>query len=195
MTTTHSARASFGAHPLLHGLARNWWVFLLRGIAAIALGMLAFVWPAITLATLVLLFGIYALADGVLAIVGAVNGRTPMPRWWLGIVGLAGIAAGVMTFVRPDIAAVALLIVIAAWALAAGLMEVIGAIQLRKEIDNEWLLILSGILSMIFGAILLFRPGLGTLALIYTIGSFAIAYGVLLIAFSVRLKRHSHEGR
>ena len=176
MTTTHSAQASLGGHPLLHGLARNWWVFLLRGLAAIAFGVLAFVWPAITLATLVLLFGIYAFADGILA-----------------IVGLAGIAAGVMTFVRPDIAAAALLIVIAAWALAAGLMEIIGAIQLRKEIDNEWLLILSGIFSMIFGAILLFRPGLGTLALIYTIGSFAIAYGVLLIAFSVRLRPHARE--
>lgn len=192
MTSSHSARPAYEPHPLLDSLARNWWAFLLRGVLAIVVGVLAFVWPAVTLASLVLAFGIYALADGVLAIAAAITGHTPMPRWWLAIVGIAGIAAGALTFARPAYAATALLFVIAAWAIASGAMQIVGAIQLRKEIDDEWLLIISGIFSIVFGAILLTRPALGTLALIFTLGAFAIGYGIMLIAFSFRLKPHSH---
>jgi uncharacterized membrane protein HdeD (DUF308 family) len=177
---------------LLHGLAQNWWVFLLRGILAIAVGVLAFVWPGITLVSLVLLFGIYAAADGILAIASAITGHTPIPRWWLAIVGIAGLAAAFMAFTRPGLTLAVLLLVIAIWAIAAGVMEIIGAIQLRKEIDNEWFLALSGLCAVIFGLILLFRPGLGTLALIFTFGTFAVIEGLLLIAFSIRLKGHTH---
>jgi uncharacterized membrane protein HdeD (DUF308 family) len=178
--------------PLLHSLAQNWWVFLLRGILAIVVGVLAFVWPGITLVSLVLLFGIYAAADGILAIASAITGHTPMPRWWLAIVGIAGLAAAFMAFTRPGLTIAVLLIVIAAWAIVFGIMEIIGAIQLRKEIDNEWFLILSGAAAVIFGLILLFRPGLGTLALIFAFGTFAVIEGVLLIGFSIRLRGHSH---
>ena len=191
MPITQTAGPVFAGHPLLHGLARNWWLILLRGIAAVVLGVLAFVWPAITFVTLLLLFGIYALADGVLALAAAIMGTSPTPSWWLAIVGVAGLTAGVLTFLRPDIASVALLIVIAAWAFVSGLMQIIGAIELRKEIDNEWLLIISGIFSIIFAAILLIQPVLGTLALIFSLGCFAIGYGILLIAFAFRLKRHT----
>jgi uncharacterized membrane protein HdeD (DUF308 family) len=192
MSSSYEARPMFAARPLLHALAQNWWVFLLRGLSAVVLGVLTFVWPAVTFATLVLLFGAYALIDGVLAVIAAVTGHTVTPRWWLAIVGIAGIAAGLLTFARPDLAAAALLLVIAVWAFASGAMQIIGAIQLRKEIDNEWLLILSGLLSIIFGAILLLRPAVATLALILTIGTFAILYGLLLIAFAIRLKGHKH---
>ncbi len=116
MPMTQTAGPVFGDHPLLHGLARHWWLFLLRGIAAVVLGVLAFAWPAITFVTLLLLFGIYALADGVLALAAAIMGTGTAPRWWLAIVGIAGLGAGVMTFLRPDIATTVLLIVIAAWA-------------------------------------------------------------------------------
>jgi uncharacterized membrane protein HdeD (DUF308 family) len=170
----------------------NWWVFLFRGILAIIIGILAFVWPGITLVSLVLLFGIYAAADGILALSSAITGHTPMPRWWLGIVGIAGLVAAFFAFTRPGLTVAVLLLVIAFWAIAAGIMQIIGAIQLRKEIDNEWFLILSGICSVIFGGILLFRPGIGTLALIFTLGTFAVIEGLLLIAFSIRLKGHTH---
>jgi uncharacterized membrane protein HdeD (DUF308 family) len=115
-----------------------------------------------------------------------------MPRWWLGIVGIAGLVAAFFAFTRPGLTVAVLLLVIAFWAIAAGIMQIIGAIQLRKEIDNEWFLILSGICSVIFGGILLFRPGIGTLALIFTLGTFAVIEGLLLIAFSIRLKGHTH---
>jgi uncharacterized membrane protein HdeD (DUF308 family) len=194
MTSSHTPHVSgpLFTGPLLHSLAQNWWVFLLRGILAIVVGVLAFVWPGITLISLVLLFGIYAAADGILALASAVTGHTPMPRWWLAIVGIAGLAAAFMAFTRPDLTLAVLLIVIAAWAIVFGIMEVIGAIQLRKEIDNEWFLILSGIAAVIFGLILLFRPGLGTLALIFAFGTFAIIEGLLLIGFSIRMKGHTH---
>jgi uncharacterized membrane protein HdeD (DUF308 family) len=192
MASTHSVGTAIHPRPLLHALATNWWVFLLRGLSAVALGVLAFVWPSLTFVTLVLVFGIYALADGVLALIGALTGRTQLPRWWLLIVGIAGLAAGAVTLFRPGLAAAALLIVIGAWAIASGVMQIIGAIQLRKEVQNEWLLILGGIASVIFGAIIFFQPVLGGLALIYTIGIYALIEGVLLIAFSFRLKNHTH---
>ncbi len=194
MTSSHTPHVTgpLFTGPLLHSLAQNWWVFLLRGILAVVIGVLAFVWPGITLVSLILLFGIYAAADGILALASAITGHTPMPRWWLAIVGIAGLAAAFMAFTRPGLTLAVLLIVIAAWAIVFGIMEIIGAIQLRKEIDNEWFLILSGVAAVIFGGILLFRPGLGTLALIFTFGTFAVIEGLLLIGFSIRLRGHSH---
>ena len=120
MTSSHSPHTTTGpffAGPLLHGLAQNWWVFLIRGILAVVIGVLAFVWPGITLVSLVLLFGIYAAADGILAIASAITGHTPMPRWWLAIVGIAGLAAAFMAFTRPGLTLAVLLVVIAAWAI------------------------------------------------------------------------------
>jgi uncharacterized membrane protein HdeD (DUF308 family) len=195
MTSSHSPHTTTGPFfggPLLHGLAQNWWIFLLRGILAIVIGVLAFVWPGITLISLVLLFGIYAAADGILAIASAITGHTPMPRWWLAIVGIAGLVAAFMAFTQPGLTLAVLLIVIAVWAIIFGIMEIIGAIQLRKEIDNEWFLILSGVAAVIFGGILLLRPGLGTLALIFTFGTFAVIEGLLLIGFAIRLRGHTH---
>src|SRR6201993_5520459 len=177
---------------LLHALAKHWWVMLLRGICAILFGVLTFVWPGITLLTLVLLYGAYALADGVLALAEAVMGGAPAPRWWLALVGLLGIAVGILTFAWPGITALVLLLFIAGWAIATGIMQIIGAIRLRKEIDHEWLLIAGGVLSVIFGVVLVAQPGAGALALILVIGAYAIAYGVLLVAFSLRLRRHTH---
>jgi len=144
---------------LLHALAKHWWVLLLRGICAILFGVLTFVWPGITLLTLVLLYGAYALADGVLALAEAVMGGAPAPRWWLALVGLLGIAVGILTFAWPGITALVLLLFIAGWAIATGLLQIVGAIRLRKEIESEWLLIASGVLSVIFGLILVVQPG------------------------------------
>lgn len=177
---------------LLHGLAKNWWLLLLRGIAAIVFGILAFAWPGITLLSLVILYGAYALVDGVLAIAAAIGGGGgTTPRWWLIVVGLLGIAAGLLTFFWPQITALVLLMFIGAWALIHGVFEIIGAIRLRKEIDNEWMLILSGALSVVFGAAMLIMPGAGALALIWVIGAYAIIFGILFIGFAFRLKKHA----
>ena len=187
-----SATTSITPRPMLHALAKGWWLVLLRGLLSIVFGVLAFVWPAITLFTLVLLYGAFALVDGVVALIGAFTGRLkPMPTWWLVLVGLAGIAAGVVTFLWPGITAIVLVMFIGAWAVVHGIFEIIGAIQLRKEIDNEWLLLIHGALAALFGIMVLVRPGAGALALIWLIAMFAILSGVLLIAFAFRIKKHA----
>jgi uncharacterized membrane protein HdeD (DUF308 family) len=174
---------------MAHALAKNWWMLLLRGIAAIIFGLLALAWPGMTLLTLILFYGAYVLVDGVLAIVAAITGGAPMPRWWLAIVGLLGIAAGLLTFLMPGLTAILLLYFIAGWAIATGVLQIIGAIRLRKEIDNEWLLVLGGIVSVLFGAVMMAAPGAGALALITVIGIYAIFTGVLLVALAFRLKK------
>ena len=112
------------------------------------------------------------------------------PRWWLAIVGIAGIAAGLITFYWPGITALVLITLIGAWILAHGIMEIIGAIKLRNEIDNEWLLILSGLLSVVVGIIVLAQPGAGALAFVWLIAAYAVVFGILMIALSLRLKNH-----
>ncbi|WP_424629496.1 HdeD family acid-resistance protein [Bradyrhizobium sp. SYSU BS000235] len=180
--------------PLLHTLAENWWLVLLRGIAALVLGVLAFVWPGITLVSLILLWGIYALADGLFAMGAAIAGRGGglVPRWWLAIVGIAGVLAGILTFVWPGLTAQILLLMIACWAIVIGVMQIWGAIQLRKEIEGEWLLILSGLLGIAFGVVLLSRPGIGALAVVWMIGCYAIITGVDYIALAFKLRKYKH---
>jgi uncharacterized membrane protein HdeD (DUF308 family) len=163
---------------------------LLRGIIAVLFGVLAFGWPGLTFVVLVFLYGVYALADGILALAAAIAGREVLPRWWLAIVGLSGIAAGLATFFWPGVTALVLLLLIGAWTIAHGVMEIIGAIKLRKEIDHEWLLILSGVVSVAFGLIVLVRPEAGALALAWVIAGYAVVFGVLMIALSLRLKKY-----
>ncbi len=192
MTTTMQPTFPTG-RPMLHALAQAWWLVLLRGIVAILFGVLAFVWPALTLFTLVLLYGAYALVDGVIALVAAFTGRArPIPTWWLIVVGLCGIGAGIVTFLWPGITALVLVLFMAGWAIVHGIFEIIGAIQLRKEIDDEWWLILAGALSIIFGVLVFAAPGAGALALVWLIGTYAILFGILLIGLSLRLRKHLH---
>ena len=190
-TVTHSDTPA--PRPMLHALAKSWWLVLLRGIAAIVFGVLAFVWPGLTLLTLVMLYGAYALVDGAFALIAAfTGGAKPVPTWWLIVVGLAGIAAGLATFLLPGITALVLLVFIGAWAIVHGIFEIIGAIKLRKEIDNEWWLILAGAMSVIFGIIVLVAPGAGALGLVWAIGAYSVVFGILLVGLSLRLKRHRH---
>jgi uncharacterized membrane protein HdeD (DUF308 family) len=170
-------------------LARNWWLVLLRGIAGIIFGVLAFVWPSLSLAVLVIIFGAYAFADGVLAIISAIRWRGETERWWLILLeGIAGVAIGVITFFWPGITALALLYVIAAWALVTGALEIAAAIRLRNVIEGEWLLLLSGIASVALGVLLALFPGPGALALVLWIAAFAILSGALLIALGFKLR-------
>ena len=193
MTSAYTADAPRASGPMLHALAQNWWLFLLRGLCAIAFGVLTFIWPSATLLTLVLLYGGFALIDGVASIVIAIRGEPLTSRWWLAIIGGLGIAAGILTLYWPGLTALVLLLFIAIWAIATGITQIIGGIRLRKEIDNEWLLIVSGLLSVLFGLLLLARPGTGALAMILVIGAYAIAHGILTVAFAWRLRRHAHS--
>ena len=177
---------------MVHALAKNWWLLLLRGIAAIIFGVLAFAWPGITLLTLILFYGAFALVDGVLAVIAAITGGAPAPRWWLAIIGLLGIAAVLLTFLMPGLTALVLLFFIAGWAIATGVFQIIGAIQLRKEIDNEWFLILGGVISVLFGIGVMLAPGAGALALVWVIGTYAVIIGALFVALAFRLKKHAH---
>jgi len=118
-------------------------------------------------------------------------GGAPAPRWWLALVGLLGIAAGILTFAWPGVTALVLLLFIAGWAIATGVLQIVGAIRLRKELDNEWLLIASGVLSIIFGLILAVQPGAGALALLYVIGAYAVLFGILEVLLSLRLRGYA----
>jgi len=179
--------------PVLPVLSRNWWALALRGLAAIVFGILAFVWPGITLWALILLFGAYMLVDGVFAIVAAVRVAGEAARWWLLLVeGILGVLAGIVAFVWPGLTALALLYFVAAWAIVTGIFEIVGAIRLRREIEGEWALILGGALSVLFGVLLVaVGPGVGLLSLVWLIGVYAVAFGVLLLilAFRVRNER------
>jgi uncharacterized membrane protein HdeD (DUF308 family) len=181
---------------LLSSLADNWWLLLLRGLAAIAFGILSFFWPGLTLLTLILLWGVYALCDGVFALGAAIlaKGGDMAPRWWLALAGIISILAGVLTFFYPGMTALVLLMFIAAWAIIIGLLQIWGAIEWRKLLDDGWLLALNGVLSLAFGAILFAWPGAGAVALVWMIGWFAVVFGCLWVALAFRLKRFKTAG-
>lgn len=190
-TSAHPpVRMPFAGSALVNALAENWWLLLLRGIAAIVFGLLAFFWPGITLLTLTLVWGAYALADGIISLWAATFGhRGDMaPRWWLAVVGIAGVLSGLIAFFWPGITAFALLLFIAGWAIVVGVLEILGAIQLRKEMGGEWLLALTGLASVAFGILLTTRPGVGALAIAWIIGWYALVAGCLWIGLAFRLK-------
>ena len=175
---------------MLERMAQDWWMIALRGVAAIAFGVLALVWPGITLLTLVFLFAAYALVDGVLAIGSGIRrgGDGASPDWWRVVRGIVGIAAGVIAVVMPGLTALALLYLIAAWAIIGGVLEIVAAYQLRAVITREWLLTVDGVLSILFGIVLIAFPGAGALAVVWIIGAFAIISGVALLALAFRLR-------
>lgn len=170
-------------------LAKYWWVALLRGVAAVAFGLMAFAWPALTLATLVLFFGAWALVTGLFLVAGAVGGRGEGGDWWFMLLeGILGVAVGAVTFVNPSVTEVALLLYIAVWSIAVGAVEVVTAVRLRQEIQGEGWLIANGALSMGFGFILMAFPAAGVLALVWFIAAFALVFGALHVVLAFRLK-------
>ncbi|HVP28593.1 MAG TPA: HdeD family acid-resistance protein [Myxococcota bacterium] len=174
---------------MLGMLARYWWVLAVRGALAVLFGLAAFAWPGLTLALLILFFGAWVLVDGAFSLAAALSGAAPADhRWLLGLEGAAGIALGVLTYLAPENTAVVLLMFIAAWALVRGVLQIVAAVQLRKEIEGEWLLVVSGLASIAFAMILMLRPAVGALAVLWTIGGFAIAFGLMLIALAFRLR-------
>ena len=166
-------------------LGRSWWRLLLRGLAAIAFGVLTWVLPGISLTALIFLFAIYALADGVLSIWMSIEGRELDESWWVLLLeGLLSVGIGIVTFAAPAITAIALLFYIAVWAIGIGLLEIVAAIRLRKQIDGEWALALRGVISIALGVLLMARPGAGALAALWIIGTSAVLFGALLVILS-----------
>ena len=162
------------------------WSMGLRGLAAGVFGVLALSWPGMTLWALLVIFGVYALVDGVCAVAGSVAARRMLTDWWVMLLlGVFGIALGIITFARPGVTALILLFFIAARALVIGVMDIAAAIRLRKVIRHEWLLVLAGIFSTLFGVLVLAYPAAGALALVWLIGWYALLVGVSQIVFAI----------
>lgn len=174
---------------MLHPLAGHWWTLALRAVAAIVFGILALLLPGLTLLALVLLFGWYAILDGLLTLLAARAAARHGGRWWwLGIEGLAGLAAGVAAIVLPDLTATVLMVIIGVWAIATGISEIVTAFRLRRTIENELELVLAGVLSVAFGLVAVAVPGVGALALVWLIGAYAIVFGIVLLALAIRVR-------
>jgi uncharacterized membrane protein HdeD (DUF308 family) len=179
---------------MLQSIAQSWWLYALRGVAAIIFGVLAFVSPGSTLLALVLVFGIYAVVDGVLAVISSFQIREVSNRWWVVLLeGLAGVIVGIVAILYPSLTAGVLLLLIAFWAVFTGIMEIIAAIRLRQEIDNEWSLVLSGILSIILGVILVVYPSSGAVGLVWAVGLYAIFFGVLMLYLAFQLRGYLRQ--
>ena len=179
---------------MIETLIRNWGWIALRGVVAIAFGILTLFYPGITLTSLVILFGAFAFTDGVFTVVSAVANREGQPRWGaLLLSGLVGIAAGVATFFWPGITGIALLAIIASWAIVTGVIEMVAAFRLRKAIEGEWLLALAGLLGIVFGVFMVLDPGAGALAVAFYIGAYAFASGIMMIALGFRLRSWGRE--
>lgn len=178
------------SNSLSTALAKKWWLLLLRGVLAMLFAVLTWAQPGITLAALVLLFAAYAVVEGGLGVWMAISNRKTNPQWWVLLLwGLVSIAAGVMTFVVPGITGLVLLMYIAAWAIVTGVLQIIAAIRLRKEIEGEWLLGLGGLASVIFGGLMFWSPGAGALAVAWMIAAYAFIFGVLMVLLSFRVRK------
>ena len=175
-------------------VSRYWWVIALRGAVAILFGVLAFAWPGVTLSALVLLFGAYAIVDGVAAILVGIKDYGEKERWWATLLGgLVSLGAGIVTFMMPGLTALTLLTLIAIWAVMRGVFEIVAAIRLRKEIKGEWLMALAGALSIAFGLYMIAFPGAGAIAVVWWIGAYAVAIGLMLVMLGFRARGLAHR--
>jgi uncharacterized membrane protein HdeD (DUF308 family) len=187
-------------NPLAQMLSRFWWLILLRGGVAILFGVAAFAWPGLTLLTLVMLFAGYALVDGVFDVVHAIGHRKEIEHWGLLLIeGVCGIAFGILAFLAPGlttvVGSVIVALYIAAWAIVTGILRITMAVRLRKEIEGEWLLALSGVTSTLLGIVIMARPQAGVLAMLYFIAACAVVHGVVLILFALRARKFGRVAR
>ncbi len=168
---------------------QRWWLFTLRGVVAILFGLGALVWPDATLLVLILLWGAYTFLDGVTTLYATVTHKEWPARWALGLIGVLGVVTGLVALFWPGITATALLLLIAAWALVTGVLQIVDAIRLRKVLANEWFYVVTGALTTLLGIILIVNPAAGATAFVVTIGVFAVLWGVVLVLFSLRLRQ------
>lgn len=180
---------------ILSVVTGNWWVLALRGVLAVLFGLLALIAPVATLTVLVLFWGAFALVDGIFALVSAFRVTGGKGRLWLILEGALGILAGIVTFLYPGLTALVLLYIIAFWAIFIGILRIVTAISLRREMENEWLMILGGILTVIFGILLIALPGVGLLSLTWLIGIWALIFGIALIVLAFRVRNLQHRAQ
>ncbi len=166
-----------------------WWALMIRGLAAIVFGAVAMAWPTNSILALVIVYGAYVLVDGIFSII-AVFGSHSGERWWQLLSGLFSVAAGVMAFIWPGLTALALVMIIGVWSIVRGLVEIMAAVRLRKVIPNEWMLIAAGIISVLLGIVLIASPLVGALALIWALGIWAIAFGLLMVGLAFKVRSH-----
>jgi uncharacterized membrane protein HdeD (DUF308 family) len=166
-------------------LSRTWWVYLIRGVCAILFGLLAIIWPGMTLFVLVAVFGAYAIVNGIFELFSSGRGGS---RGWTIFSGVGSILIGLVVLFWPGITALILLLLIASWAVVVGLLEVVAAIVLRRVVEGEWAFIVSGVLAVLFGILLFIWPATGALAIAWLIGAMAIVYGISLLALAFRLR-------
>lgn len=171
-------------------LTRNWWLLVVRGVLAILFGLTAFFIPGLAWLSLIVLFGTYAILDGVFAMMSGLISSKFSPRWWVFLLeGLISVAAGAIALIRPDIASFALILLIASWAIITGVLEILAAIRLRKEITNEWMLGFVGFVSIVLGVLLFFQPAAGGLVITLMIGAYALIFGIAMVALGLRLRK------
>jgi uncharacterized membrane protein HdeD (DUF308 family) len=174
----------------MNQLAYNWWTVALRGVLGILLGLIAFFFPGVTLGVLVVLFGSFAILEGIFRLVAGIRSRKKNQRWAALILqGTLSIVIGFFAFALPLATALALVYLIAAWAMVSGVIEIATAIQLRKQIEGEWALILEGVVAILFATFLIMVPGPGTVVLIWMTGAFWLSSGILLVILALRLKK------
>ena len=170
-------------------LSVSWWILLLRGVISILFGIAAYMWPGITLVTLVSLFGAFAFVDGCFGVFQAFSGRQEDEHWWVLLLeGLLGIAFGLIAFTAPGITATVLILYIGFWAMATGVLRIVLAVRLRKEIDGEWWMVLAGLISIVFGVLMVARPGAGALAVLWIVAAWAIVGGVFMVLLAFKVK-------
>jgi uncharacterized membrane protein HdeD (DUF308 family) len=174
---------------MVQSLSQNWWLVVLRGVLAVLFGVSALIWPGITWLTLIILFGVYAIVDGLIAIWTGFSRTRETSRWWTFLLeGLLNIGAGLVALIWPGLATLVLIYMIAFWAVFTGVLEILAAIRLRHEITNEWFLALGGVLSIGLGILLFLQPAAGSLAIIWMIAGYALVFGILLVILGFRLR-------
>lgn len=173
---------------MLELLARRWPLVVARGVLAVLFGLIAIGWPSITVLALAFLWGAYAIVDGVAGLATGLGGRGGGDRVYLVLLGVLGIAAGAVTFLWPAITVVVLLLVIALWAIVAGVVQIAAAVRLRRVLRNEWFLAVSGVVTLVLGILLVLQPAEGAVALVVAIATFSIAWGIVLVVLGLRLR-------
>jgi uncharacterized membrane protein HdeD (DUF308 family) len=179
---------------MLPAVSGNWVALAVRGVAAVVFGLAALIWPGLTLAVLIILYGAYAVVDGVFAIVAGLRVGSGTPRWLLLAEGALGILAGLIAVFWPGVTAIVLLYIIAFWAIFGGLLRIVGAVLLRREIENEWTMALGGAVWVLLGIVLFVLPGAGLLSLSWLIGIFALGAGITLIVLAFRVRGQGSSG-
>jgi uncharacterized membrane protein HdeD (DUF308 family) len=176
---------------MIGALVDKWWVLVVRGVFGVLAGIIAFAMPGAAILSIVLVWGVFAEIDGIGALMLALSGRhaAGRARVPLLVAGIAGVLAGLVTWLWPALSATVLIWIVAAWAIGRGIFQVIAAIELRREIEGEWLMVVSGVLSVIFGLVILYQPVVGLLTVAYLVGLYACSVGLLEIGLGLRARQ------